>query len=244
MRTLALLAALLAVTAATPPPATTTVWLDSLDLTKMMQRRGKPQANKALGGTPLVMEGKTYLRGIGTRSISELVLDLHGQASRFHAVIGFDDSAKQGKPDGTVRYQIWADDKLLYDSQVMKLGDAPRTLDLDLAGVHALTLLLDDGGDTSNGDIANWADARIEMAAGATALPTPYITPSQPMPEIARRDTSKLSISGPLLYGTTPGKPFLYRIPASGPGPRRFAARGRPAGRKLAPRTGIGTGAV
>ena len=246
MRTLALLAALLAVTAAAPPrvPEGRLVWLDSLDLSKLMQRRGKPQANKALGGTPLTMAGKTYARGIGTRSISEFVLDLHGQAKRFHAVIGFDDSARAGKPDGTVRYEIWADDRRLADTGVMKLGDAPRALDLDVTGVHALTLLLDDGGDTSNGDIANWADAFIEMAPGATAQPGPYVAPPQPMPAIAPRDTSTLSISGPLLYGTTPGKPFLYRIPASGPRTLRFAAKGLPAGLAIDPGSGIIHGSV
>jgi alpha-galactosidase len=220
------------------------VWLDSLDLSRMTQRRGAPQANKALGGTPLTMEGTVHARGIGTRSISEFVLDLKGQAERFHAIVGFDDSAWQGKPDGTVRYEIWGDDRLLADTGVMKLGAAPRPIDVDLRGIRILTLLLDDGGDTSNGDIANWADARIEMAPDSTATLEPYTAPPQPMPQIAMRDAARLSISGPLLYGTTPGKPFLYRIPASGAGSLSFAARSLPAGLTLDTATGIISGAV
>lgn len=227
--------------AAAPPRS---VWLDSLDLSQMTQRRGTPQANKALGGTPLTMNGIVHARGIGTRSISEFVLDLHGEARRFQAIVGFDDSARQGKPDGTIRYQIWGDDRLLFDTEVMRLGDAPRPVDIDVAGIRALTLRLDDGGDTSNGDIANWADARIELAAGATRDPVPYVRASAPMPDIAMRDAETLRIGGPQLYGTTPGRPFLYRIPASGAGTLAFSARGLPAGLSVDAATGVISGAV
>lgn len=245
LRSLWLALPLAGATAAVPAPHSDgTVWLDSLDLARMTQRRGSPQANKALGGTPLTMDGKVYARGIGTRSISEFVLDLKGEAKRFRAVVGFDDSANRGKRDGTVRFEIWGDDRQLADTGVMKVGEPPKTLDIDLTGIRTLTLLLDDGGDTSNGDIANWADARIEMAPGATSQVAPYTAPAAPMPRIAMRDASKLGISGPLLYGTTPGKPFLYRIPASGAGALRFAAHGLPQGLALDPETGIISGAV
>lgn len=223
------------------PAAAETVWLDSLDLSRMTQRRGTPQANKALGGTPLTMEGKVYARGIGTRSISELVLDTHGAAARFQAVIGFDDSAKTGKPDGTVRYLVWGDDRLLYDSDVMKLGDAPRTLDLDLKGTRVLSLLLDDGGDTSNGDIANWADARIDLTSGASI--DIFTPPTQPDPMIANIDAARVVLGGPLLYGATPGKPFLYRVPATGTD-LSFSAHGLPDGLRLDPAGGVISGAV
>ena len=49
-------------------------------------------------------------------------------------------------------------------------------------------------------------------------------------------------INGPKVYGARPGMPFLYRIPATGVRPMRFAARGLPAGLKLDAATSIISG--
>ncbi|GFE89294.1 NPCBM/NEW2 domain-containing protein [Steroidobacter agaridevorans] len=220
----------------------TTFWLDQVDLKAIKQRRGVPLANLAVGGGKLIMDGKTYERGIGTRSISELVLDLHGEATRFSAVVGLDDSANDRKREGTVRFEVWVDDKQAADTGILKVGDAPKTFDVNLTGARTITLLLDDGGDTSNGDLANWANARIELASATSRRPTPYVAPPAPMPKIASTTSSKPAIHGPLVYGATPGRPFLYRIPATGAGTLRFAADSLPAGLRLDPATGIITG--
>lgn len=223
-------------------PNDTTVWLDEFDLKAMTQRRGEPLANRAVGGGKLIMAGKTYQRGIGTRSISELVLDLHGEARRFSAVVGLDDSANDRKHEGTIRFEVWVDDRQAADSGILKVGDAPKTFDVNLTGARTITLLLDDGGDTSNGDLANWADARIELASPTSKRPTPYVAPATPMPRIASDTSSKPAVHGTLVYGATPGRPFLYRIPATGATPLRFAAQGLPAGLRLDANTGIITG--
>ncbi len=49
-------------------------------------------------------------------------------------------------------------------------------------------------------------------------------------------------INGPTVYGCRPGRPFLYRIPATGERPMRFAALGLPKELKLDPASGIITG--
>src|SRR5687768_10129758 len=80
-----------------PPNA---IWIDSLDLSKMVQRRQAPRARFSMAGgrggrgaagavagapagPPIVLRGVTYARGIGTLSINELIIDLKGQATRF-----------------------------------------------------------------------------------------------------------------------------------------------------------------
>jgi alpha-galactosidase len=219
-------------------------WLDEIDLKAMTQRRGEPLARKAVSGGKLVMHGKTYERGIGTRSISELVLDLHGEARRFSAIVGLDDSANEGKRDGTVRFEVWVDDRKLADSGILKVGDVPQVLEANLSGARTITLLLDDGGDTSNGDLANWADAKFELASPTSRRPTPHVPPAAPVPKIASNDASKLAIHGPLVYGATPGRPFLYRIPATGSGSLRYSADGLPTGLRLDPQTGIVSGSL
>ncbi|MCX7801117.1 MAG: putative Ig domain-containing protein, partial [Fimbriimonadales bacterium] len=49
---------------------------------------------------------------------------------------------------------------------------------------------------------------------------------------------------GPRIVGTTPGRPFLFRIPATGKAPLRFSVRGLPASLRLDAATGIVAGTV
>ena len=51
-------------------------------------------------------------------------------------------------------------------------------------------------------------------------------------------------INGPSVYGTRPGRPFLYRIPATGDRPMQFSVKGLPAGLTLDPATGIIRGTI
>jgi alpha-galactosidase len=51
-------------------------------------------------------------------------------------------------------------------------------------------------------------------------------------------------INGPSVYGVRPGRPFLYRIPATGDRPMRFAAQDLPSGLTLDAATGIIRGTI
>jgi len=51
-------------------------------------------------------------------------------------------------------------------------------------------------------------------------------------------------INGPSVYGVRPGRPFLYRIPATGDRPMRFAIQGLPAGLTLDDATGVVSGTI
>ncbi len=223
-----------------PPNA---VWVDSLDLTRLQQRRGLPRAGRTIRDQPIQLGGLTYPRGVGTRSISEFVIDLHGQAQRFASVVGFDDAIRPGV--GTVTFEVWADDTLVAASGLMRVGDAPKTLSADLKGARVLTLLVDDGGDTSNDDEVAWAGAHIVLAPNATAKPRPYDAPPEPPPAIAPlRRLPQPQIHGPRVTGATPGREFLFRVPATGTPPLRFAAEPLPAGLAIDPGTGIISGRI
>jgi alpha-galactosidase len=218
------------------------VWVDTLDLTHMTQRRGTPRAGHSIRNLPISLGGVVYPRGIGTRSISEFVIDLHGQALHFESMVGLDDAVRQGV--GSVVFEVWADDKLVTASGLMHAGDAPRKLSADITGARVLTLLLDDGGDTSNDDEAAWGDAAIYLKPGA-APPTPYLATAEPAPLIASvRIEPRPSIHGPRITGATPGRPFLFRIPATGEAPLRYQASGLPAGLSLDGGTGIIRGSI
>ena len=49
-----------------------------------------------------------------------------------------------------------------FESAVLKLGDAPQQVRVDIAGAEALRLVTSDGGDGIACDHATWADARLQ----------------------------------------------------------------------------------
>ena len=232
----------MAVRAASPLP--NAFWLEDLDIAKWAQRRGRPRARASNAGRPITMNGVVYPHGVGTRTINEFLLDLGGDAERFVAMVGPDDAAGARV---SVNFELWGDDNLLASTPVMRHGDAPRLLTADLRGVHVLQIITDDGQDTSNDDDADWGGAMIVMREGATEKPKPYSYPAEPDPVIAPAlpaDSGPPSIHGPRITGATPGRPFLFRISATGAGPLTFSARKLPAGLTLDAHTGIISGTL
>jgi alpha-galactosidase len=227
-----------------PPP--NGVWVEDLGMDAMFQRRGRPVAGGIPGRRgeprPITLGGIVYPHGIGTQSISEFVLDLKGQARHFVSMIGLDDSVTY--PQASVNFQVWGDDELLFASDTIHLGEAPQFVSVDLTGVEVLTLLLDDAQDTSNGDTGVWAGAAIVMNEGADALPEPYDVGADQAWPIAVGNPPEPEINGPLIVGTTPGRPFHHLVPATGEGPLTFSAENLPSGLALDPKTGIITGAL
>ena len=117
-----------------PPNA---IWLDSLDLSKMVQRRQTPRAGRSLAGgsggrrgaggaagppgSPITLGGVTYQHGIGTLSINELIVDLKGQATRFLAMVGLNDNAGR---QGSVTVEVWLDNrKVLVSERASSVGE-------------------------------------------------------------------------------------------------------------------------
>jgi alpha-galactosidase len=232
----------IAVRATTAPP--NAIWLEDLDISKWAQRRGTPNARTSNAGRPIALGGAVYPHGVGTRTINEFLIDLRGDAERFVAMVGPDDAAGARV---SVNFELWGDDKLLASTPGMKRGDAPRLIIADLRGVRVLQIITDDGQDTSNDDDADWGGAMIVMREGVTEKPRPYSHPVEADPVIAPASSPNdgaPSINGPRVTGATPGRPFLFRIPATGAGPLTFSARNLPAGLTLDARTGIISGAL
>lgn len=63
-------------------------------------------------------------------------------------------------------------------------------------------------------------------------------------PDIHHETPPEPAIHGPRVVGATPGRPFLFLIPATGEGPLKFSAENLPGGLSLNPDTGIITGAL
>ncbi|MCX6872347.1 MAG: NPCBM/NEW2 domain-containing protein [Verrucomicrobia bacterium] len=145
--------------------AQNSVWLDDLNLGLATQAWGAPQKNKSVGGQPLTLGGKKFERGFGTHAASRLMVNLKGQALKFTAFVGVDNECNDAL--ASVKFIVHGDGRTLWESGVMKAGEAAKMCEVNLTGMKTLTLEVGDAGDGNGQDHADWADARFETTAGA-----------------------------------------------------------------------------
>ena len=220
--------------------AQSTVWLDKLDLSVATQGNGKPGINTSVDGKKLTIAGETFGRGFGTHAESSLLIKLNGKTHKFSALVGLDDEMKGHDP--AVEFEIYGDNKKLWSSGIMHLGDKAKPVSVSLKGIKQLELVVTDGGNGPYYDHADWVNAKFETNGIATLetfnpiASEPYIlTPKPPA-------TPRINSAG--VYGVRPGSPFLFRIAATGDRPMIFSAKKLPEGLKLDPETGIITGKI
>lgn len=218
----------------------TATWLDELDIKQVRQGWGEPRRNLSVDGNPISIGGRKFTRGLGTHAQSTFLVNV-GASRRFRAFAGVDDEVKKR---GSVVFEIWAGTKRVWKSRLMRGGDKPVEVSLDLmpnvGGL--LAFVITSGGDGINFDHADWADARFEYVAGqpgpraVVVRREPYIlTPKPP---------AKPRVNGAPVFGVRQGRPFLYTIPVTGERPMTFGAEGLPPRLKLDPKTGFITGRI
>jgi len=128
-----------------------------------------------LGG-PISLGGLEYPKGLllhpdgpmAGPGVGRVVYALDGelhQAKRFMAVIGIDDEMQtyhQGSATFIVEVHRNGTWERVFESPVLKLGDQPPDVSVDISGADQLRLVTTDGGDGIACDHATWAEARIE----------------------------------------------------------------------------------
>jgi alpha-galactosidase len=217
------------------------IWLESLDLSKIDQGWSEPHAGRSVDNNPLKIHGQQFRHGVGTHAVSDMHIDLKGAAEKFVSMVGVDDESGRR---GTVSFEVLVDGKKVAGSGRMKGGDAAKRLEADLRGAKQLALLVEDADDGITNDHADWAGALIVLAAGATERPQTVGSPDAAPPAIAHDESPLPAIHGPRITGSTPGRPFLFLIPATGEKPLSFAAKNLPEGLSLDAETGIISGSL
>jgi alpha-galactosidase len=224
------------------PPAGA-IWIDSLDMSQVQMRR--PRAGRGQPSPPpplkLSLGGVEYAHGIPLNVNADLVIDLKASATSFQSTVGVDDTRATGA--ATVTFDVWVDGKLAATSGTMRSGDAPKLLAVDLTGAKQLILAVGDAGDGTRDDQVIWAGARLQLAPGTQLRPQVVTLPSAAA-AIASARTPEPRLNSPKIVGGTPGRPFLFLIPATGEAPLTFTAKNLPAGLKLDASSGIISGAI
>jgi hypothetical protein len=131
-------------------------------------------------GDPLRLGGRSYDKGLGVHSYCALTYAINGAFKEFRATIGLDDVIKyHGLPNqGEVTFKVLVGDEksgmkvakelLLKDRDgkvtegiLMKRGDAPYELTVNVEGVEQIALIADYGRSLHILGRADWADAHF-----------------------------------------------------------------------------------
>jgi hypothetical protein len=121
--------------------------------TRWPYRRDRSVANR-----PLHIGGQGFERGLGMHAQSTLTYDLPGEFNRLAAVIGIDAGAA---PLGNVIFRVIADGKEAFNSGPVTGRDAPRPINVPIAGARRVQLIVEFGEDLDIGDQADWGNARL-----------------------------------------------------------------------------------
>lgn len=214
------------------------LWLEDIDLSASQSQFAKRRSIKQ---TPIRIAGVPYSHGVGGGGRSELLLSLGGSALRFSAMVGIDDVEKS---NGSLAFEIWVDGRKVRDTGRMVKGEV-RLLSVDLTGATDFALVVAHGGEGTDWERFGLGGAHFVLAPNARRRPEVLRLTPEPAAAIAPPDRSPTPrINGPAVVGGTPGRAFLFLVPATGQAPLTFSATGLPAGLTLDARTGIIAGKV
>ena len=199
-----------------------TIWLSSLDVSRVEQGWGQARSNRSVDNRRLMIAGQRYQNGIGTHANSSIPLLLDGNGVELSGRAGLDDETN-GR--GSVVFQITADGKEIWTSGLMRPRDAAKEFTLDVKGVKSLVLQALDGGDGFDYDHADWVDLKITMINNGK--PKLDIPPIEDAVILTPKPAASPRINGAKVLGVRPGSPFLFTIAATGDRPMTFSADGQ-----------------
>lgn len=127
-----------------------------------------PKINQSISGHVLTVRGKTYSRGLGADSVTELIYGLRREYKRFVAQGGIDDEIL-GDDLGRFRasyagvvFKVYIDEMLVARSPLMRVQYMPWRFDVEIpTGSRQIKLVIDDG-------------ARGEQALASPTYPESY----------------------------------------------------------------------
>lgn len=115
------------------------------------------QRDRSLEGRPLRVGSRSFTRGLAIHSRTRLRYRLGGEYRRFTAEAGIDPEI----PSADALLKIVGDGKTLFEDN-FTAADAPKSLDLVVAGVVELDIIVDYGRDRLDvGDRVHLGDARV-----------------------------------------------------------------------------------
>ncbi|MFF9726250.1 sigma-70 family RNA polymerase sigma factor [Streptomyces gardneri] len=151
-----------------PPPAPATVYpVDELEY-GIFGDGTKPEVSLSDSSwmwprNGLSINGTRYAHGVSVHAPSSLLINLNRQCTGYDAVVGIDDmSALFGQ--GGVRFSVYGDGERLWRSDVVRAGDPPLPVHVDITGRSTLRLVVEEHTPFGRAAVADWAQSRISCS--------------------------------------------------------------------------------
>jgi alpha-galactosidase len=130
------------------------------------QDYGEFHLRQSVWKTPLRIGGKQYEHGLGTHSVSEIVVRLPRAGKEFAADAGIDNNHDTAGKRGTVVFAVEIAGKEAFRSGVCRGGQPPLPVRVPLNGATEFILRVFDAGDGPSHDQSDWADAAVTLDDG------------------------------------------------------------------------------
>jgi len=113
--------------------------------------------DRSTSGSALRAGGRVWTRGLGVHAPSRVEYELGGDWAQLRGAVAIDDEVVPLPARGSVRFRVLGDGRALWESEVVRGGDAPLSLPpLELKGVQRLVLEVDSADEMHVGDRADW----------------------------------------------------------------------------------------
>lgn len=154
-----------------------TEYLSNLDWASAKTDYGQVRLDLASVGSKIKLsvdgEEKVFDKGIGTHANSEIVYNLEGtNYEYFESYIGVDRNIDK-QTRSSIIFQVYADEKKVYDSGVMKWEDEAKLVKIPLQGVSELKLVVDNAGNGNTSDHGSFGDAKFLILNSIPVLEVP-----------------------------------------------------------------------
>ncbi len=213
-------------------------YLDEFDLAKTVCGQGLvTRTCESFDGEPLKVADKTYERGICVRPEGAIVFAANGKIAAFDAIVGIDQSSAHTDIETANRpsaafFKVWADEKIVWDSGMVKDSDGAKTVHVDLSGAKEIILETASGAPwiTLTTTNADWLDARFTLEKGGRLKLVTNDNDFAQLGILTPPTAPEPQFNGADIWGVRPGHPVIFRIPVTGEKPIRFTAEGLPDG--------------
>jgi hypothetical protein len=132
-------------TPAPQPAKVTKRYMDRFTPTSTQNGLGEPESNMSNGGklkgdgSKITINGRAFDKGVGVTANSKLIYNLNGKQKYFASFIGMDDATESR---GQIKFQVWGDGKLLYQSDTVNNTSNARKVKVDVQGVKQMWLVV------------------------------------------------------------------------------------------------------
>ena len=151
------------------------LYLDELRPISATQGFGELSLARSVDRNPLTIAGRVFEHGLGSHAPSKIIYEIPEGADSFEAFVGIDDETDK---QGSIVASVLLDGKRVFESTVLRGGDAPAIVRVPLSAARRITLEASTTDAGQRFDHVDWGLARF-VAARRTPTSRPASAQTQ-----------------------------------------------------------------